>query len=83
MDIDSYTTDELHEIVESICCFPVSGANESKIQNLALDLIEYHELSDEQILKGIAYYVSGQGLKPNLEYDWDHRQNHFENELGY
>lgn len=84
MNIDSFTLDDLYSIAEGMYCFGVSGTpSESRMQGLVLALQEYHESSDEEILDGLAYYERGEGMKPNLEYDYDRRQEYFENELGY
>lgn len=80
MDIDSLTHDQLGHFIEGVCCYaPEGDLSLEASQKLALGLIEYHELNDEDILAGIAYYERGEGLKPNLEYDWDRREDYFAN----
>lgn len=83
MDIDTLTLDDLHHIVEGFYCFPVNEPSLTRMQQLALDLKEYHETSDEDFEAGLNYYKDKSSELPKLEYDWEHRQEHFEEELGY
>ena len=83
MDITHLSLDELSEFIESVCCFAVEDLTENRLRTLASELIEWHELTETEVRDGIDYYVNGEGLKPNLEYDYQFRGNHFENVLGY
>ena len=84
MDLDSLTLEELHFIVEGMYCFAIATEpSRERMQQLVLDLMEWHETTDEDVLDGLAYYSSGQGQRPNLQYSWENRQRHFEEELGY
>ena len=81
--MDSLTLDDLHHLVEGMYCFAVNEPSETRMQQLALDLKEWHESTDEEMMAGLAYYRDHVGKKPELQYDWGHRQDYFENELGY
>ena len=84
MDIDSFDLDDLHNIVEGMYCFAVTTEKSlAEMQKLTLDLIEYHESTDLEVLDGLNYYKCQIGMRPDPQYDWQNRQYYFENVLGH
>lgn len=74
MQIDSLTPQELSGLIEGYFCYPSETENTLELQKLLCDLIEWHEPSDEELLKGFEYYCLDRGQRPQtLIYDSEFR----------
>jgi hypothetical protein len=75
MDIDSLTEKELLALVEGFYCYPTEDGD--NLQNILAALIEWHETSEEKLLKGLGHWAwDTEPYTVEDGYDYSYRKEH-------